>query len=244
MSSQRVNLSQQILTIDSADRTSGSTTSFDVNITMNRNNAFNKASIIICEIPKAYYASDVALSGLIDGTDAFTLPTGKFWNASTFTVDLATALNASASTVVFTVTYDLNDDAKLIITGDGAYTLFTTDDLLSKYMGIESGVIYTADGSFIVNSTKIVNMQRYDSLFVNCSIISNNNSPRLLALFPSQTPDLAFIGYTAHDMDLGSVNLTNNGSTSVHIDVVDKNGTVINLNGMNTRLVLTVYNEI
>jgi hypothetical protein len=241
--SQRVNLTQKILTIDSSERTSGTGSSFDVNIDMPRFNAFNKASVVICEVPKAWYASDTAMTGLIDGTDTYTMATGEFWTAATFATALATAMNA-ASAKTFTTAYS-SVTGKITITGSAAFTHITSDALLAKYLGIEVGVTqdsadFTGD---ITTSTKLVNMQRYDSIHVNCSIISNNNSPRLLTMFPSQTPDLSMIGYTSPAMDLGSVNLTNNGSTSVHIDVVDSSGSVIDLNGMNVRLVLSCYNE-
>jgi hypothetical protein len=237
----RVNLTQKLLTIDSADRTSGSTSSFDVPIDFPRFNAFNKASVVICEVPKSYYGSGAALTGEIDSTDVFTLATDKFWTATTFAADLETALNASASAVTFTVTYS-SVTGKLTIDGDAGFTIETADALLAKYMGIEKDVILT-DVVTIVTSTKICNLQRFDTLFVNCSIISNNNSPRLVALFPSGTPDLAFIGYTASDTDLNSVSLTNNGQTSCHIDIVDKNGAAVDLNGLDCRLVLAVWNE-
>lgn len=242
MSHQKVDLVQKIFTVDSKDRTSGSSSSFYVNLDMPRFNAFNKASVLYVDVPKSYYSSDTALTGLIDGSDAFTLATNKFWTASSFTTDLETALNASASAVTFTVTYNLNSDGKLIITGDAGFTIETGSALLAKYMGLVENVTYTHTAN-VVTSVNIVNMQRYERLFINCSIVSNNNTPQFLTLFPSGTPDLASIGYSTPAVELGSVNLTNNGATSAHFSLVDENGAVVVLNGVNMRLVFTAYND-
>ena len=240
----RVNLTQKILTIDSADRTGGTSSSFDVNIDMPRFNAFNKASVVMCEIPKAYYAADAALTGEVNGF-VFSIPVATmqtFMTASTFGTALQTALDASGSGLTYTVTYS-SLTGKYTVVASGNIDLDTTNPLLAKYLGIEINTTYPAVLGTTFVSSKIANIQRYDTLFVNCSIISNNNSPRLLTLFPSQTPDLAMIGYTSPAMDLGSVNLTDNGTTSIHVALVDSSGSVVELNGANIRLVLSCYNE-
>jgi len=245
MNNQKVSLVQKVITLDSAERTSGTGSSFNVGVDIPRFNAFNKVSVIMLEVPKGYYAqdADAPLTGFVDDTDAFTmLPfAGKFWDADTFAVDLKTALE-TASAKTFTVTYSAIT-GKLTITGSADFTFKTSNETLGKYMGIPYDNVEIASAASVLTSTNIVNMQRYDSLYVNCSIIANNGNPRLLTLFPSQTPDLAYIGYTAPDMDLGAVILSNNGTDNAHVTLVDKNNKAVNLNGLNMRLVLTMWNE-
>lgn len=235
----RVNLTQKIVTLDSSKRLYGSTSSFSVKGNIPQVNAFNRASVIMCQVPKSYYSSDVALTGQINGAGVVTLPTGKFWSASSLAVDLAAAMGAP-----YTVVYD-SVTGKMTIGngGSGAFTFRADDALLAKYLGLVAGVVYASDGSDEIVSVNIVDMQRYGSLFVTCSIIKNNNDNRLVSLFPGGTPNLAFMGYSSPAMDLGSVNVVNSSTDVINVQVVDEDGKEVELNGVNCRVMLTLYNE-
>lgn len=251
--SNRVDLTRKILTIDSSDRSYGSGSSFDVNIDMSRFNAFNKASVLMCEVPKSYYHFDSAPTFSITEstgpvTEAVSITAGRFYTASQLAAELKTALDAASvsggNSLTYTVTYSSTTGKFTIAVSAGETTFLTgSSELLSKYLGFEVSDTANVTSSSTYTGPNVANMQRYDAIYVNCSFVSNNNSPRLLTLLPSGTPDLSMISYNSQDIDLGSVNLVDNMTNAATFWVVDKNNKPIELNGQNMRLVLTLWNE-
>lgn len=233
----RVNLTQKVITIDSSKRMNGTTSSFDVKVDIPRFNAFNKASIVMCEVPKSYYSSSGVMLGQLDGAGSFSITGDKFWTGSLFASDLQAALGAGYLVSYSAVT------GKLTINKTGGFTIRIDNALLAKYTGLLQGVVYTSDGSDNVVSVNIVDMQRYGSLFIQSDLIFNNNDNRLVTLFPGGTPDLGFMGYSSPAMELGSVNVSSNTSGIGHFSVVDDTGAEVDLNGVNMRLVISFYNE-
>jgi len=240
--SSRFNLRQKNITVDSASRSSGTSSNFTSTLAIPHNNEFNKCSVLMAEIPKSYYPLDSTTTNtFLVNAVTVTIPPNVFYTGTSLATACTTALLAALPANVITVTYVSNTGMFKFVAATSTFTL-TFTDLLAKYFGFESGTVYT-DTALTTNAVNIANLNRYDVLYVRSSISVNNNDDILMTLFPASYPDVSLIAYSTPDIFGASVNVGNNKSNSHSFNIQDINGKNVDLHGVGCRFVISMWNE-
>jgi hypothetical protein len=248
-----ISYSQKIFNIDSSDRTSGSCNTFYHVTDFPRDHEYKRCSILEAEIPKSYYHLDSNASfTLVEATGSqsttVTIAGGVIYTGASLVTTLKAALDAASlsGSNNFTYTVALNTSTgKFTITassGDFHFTFNTTtsgNKLLSKYLGFDQGDSAESASSILI-SPNVIDLQRYDVLFIRSSIVNNAGNDIFGRIYVGNTIDLGLIKYTSVDPIRSSVGLNDNLFNS-HFSLTDKNGALIELNGVNWRFNYCVF---
>ena len=247
---QRVNLRQKVFSIDSSLRNSGDPlTSFNISVNMPRSNAFNKCSVLMAEIPKSYYHLDAnsVSSFTLNSNSAHTIniPSGLYYTATTFAAAVKTAIDlVDAST--YTVAYSTTT-GKLTITSDAvvpfvSIVIPSNAYEIAKYLGFAVGSTNTATAS-VLTSTNMVNMQRYDVLYIHSSLCLNNNDDVLLEIYGNSFSDGNVIAYQSPCVYSNSCSVADSQQNTLRFSLTDRFNKNIELNGIDWRLIISTWNE-
>jgi hypothetical protein len=236
---QRVNQSQKVFSIDSSQRSNGSVSNFDIAINMPHSNAFNKAAVIVCELPKSFYHLDSTNNTFDFDLSTVTIPANQFYTATTFAAAVQTAVAAVIAST--TCTYSSTTGKLTIYNATTDFSILATG-VIAKYLGVVSGTRVYSD-NFTGTEERlicpnIVNMQRYDVIYIRASGLQNNNDNVLLEIYPGLSTDLSVIQYSNISSDIHNVTVEQNNMNVMHFSVQDKDGKDIEFNGVNWRMLL------
>jgi len=252
----RVNHVQKILSIDSALRTNGTASDFDIDVAIPKSNAFNKCSIVMTEMFKSWYTLDSTTTNsfiyndAVVGTKTVTVASNIIYDSASFGVELQSKLKtASGETGVgalgFTVTRNPST-GKFIFTHPSLIFSIQATNEMAKYMGFKNNVTQFSvfsSGKDVIVSPNVINMQRYDTLSIKASGIQNNGDNVLVRLYPSGVANFGTFGFSSYDSTNNAVTVEDSNMNSMHISVHDNYGKSINLNGINWRMVVTFFNS-
>lgn len=237
---QRVNQSQKVFSIDSSQRSNGSVSNFDIAINMPHSNAFNKAAVIVCELPKSFYHLDSTNNTFLYNASTVTITANQFYTATSFAAAVQAAL-VTVSGVAMTCTYS-STTGRMTITHPTTLFTITASGVIAKYLGLVSAAVNTSSALSVI-STNIVNMQRYDVIYIRASGLQNNNDNVLLEIYPGLSTDLSVIQYSNISSDIHNVTVEQNNMNVMHFSVQDKDGKDIEFNGVNWRMMLYMGHE-
>lgn len=231
---------------ENRDSNSASPSNFKYTINLPRNNNFKKVAVLQCEFPKSYYMLDTSNTPSLDFTVTYdpagtpvvfacSITGNRVYTADQLATELQTQLNADNGTGdVYTVTFS-DTTGKFTFTNDtGDFNfVFTSaggDTSLAKYLGFDLGTTYTSIG-FSLTSANVVNLQRYNSLYLRSNIVDEGRNGNVLQEM--------FMRNIA-DFDLLSINNAHalNWKKCVQMDdqtydfvITDKDNKAVELNG-------------
>lgn len=254
-SNANISYDQKNFTIDSGNRTTGSISNFQHNTDFPREYDYDRISCISAEIPKAYYMLDTdatfelnEATGSVDTT--VTISGGRNYTSSQLESALATALTAASATGANSFTYTVSFSAntgKFTITassGDFQLTFNTTsaaNTSISKYLGFAEGAQTASSSSSVLTSLNIANMQRYDVLYIRSNLVNNSGNDILAEVWVGSTIDLAMIEYHPNEPTRHACGFADNASFNSSFSLTDKDGKLIEMNGINWRFVFSAY---
>ena len=222
-----------------------STSEFKYTINLPRGNKYSKVAVLQLEFPKSYYMIDstnnsITLNEISFSEEIITIPSRNY-TATQFATQLQTLLNTASAapgmgTQTYTVTFD-NTVGKFIITNTTGGTEFNLIDMnvsLLRYLGFPDGQPGNSSpisSSNVLTSTNVVNLQRYNSLYLRSNIVDEGRNGNVLQeMFMRNT----------NDFDLLSIqnNHSLNWKKCVQMDdqlydfyITDINNKAVNLNG-------------
>ena len=253
----RIPRDQRNFSIDSKKRsdTLGSTSNFRHSFDLPRDYDFDRVTCLLCEIPKSYYLLDEAATfqlneatGSVDTT--VSISGGRNYTSSQLESALATALTTASATgansFTYTVAFSANTGKFTITASSGDFTLTfnTTTDAnrdVAKYLGFAEGVVSASSASSVLTSLNVVDLQRYDVLYLRSDIAENAGDDLLAEIYVGSSIDLSFINWTTPDAKYHSVGLANPAPTCARFSLTDDNRKVVNLNGVNMRFVVQAF---
>ena len=250
---QRVNHVQKIISIDSALRTSGAASDFDIDVAMPKSNAFNKCSVVMTEMFKSWYTLDDTTTNSFDisinssAVTTIAMSYNRIYDSSQFKTELQSRLDIQLGAGVITVDYFAANGKFRFFHSTLPFTIIAKNEM-AKYMGLENNVLKSStfdipSSTNTLFGTNIVNMQRYDTLSIKASGIQNNGDNVLVRLYPSGVGNFGTFGFTTFDSTNNAVTVENSNMNNMHISVQDNYGKSINLNGVNWRMVVTFFNS-
>lgn len=258
MSTQNLNPQhyQKVISIDSSSRSSGDSSSFSLRLPIPQRNEFDKVALLIADIPKGYYmfnSADAAASNIVFtdggvGTPVTAFPTdARNYSASQMAATLKTMLDASAvattTNETYTVTFQsFNGKFRIVNDSANAFTVDFIGPLFAKYSGFIEGAVNASSGGVgVLVSSKRVNLQKYDSVFIHSSLVSNNGDDRLAELYMNDVSNLDLLSFKTPDANLYSRALSNGQTNEGTFSLQDKNGAAIDLNGGEWRATIVLY---
>ena len=233
----------------------GSISNFRHPTALPRDYDFDRVTCLQAEIPKAYYMLDTdATFSLVEATGSVTttvtIAGGRTYTIGDLTTTLKTALDTAsasgANTFTYTVSFSTNT-GKFTITassGDFSFTFNTTSEsnkLISKYLGFAEGVATASSASSILISLNVVDLQRYDVLYIRSSLVNNGGDDILATIYVGSHIDLSMIAYVTPDATRHAVGLNDNVPSCSDFSLTDENGKLINMNGVNWRVMIQAF---
>ena len=248
--------SQQIVHINSAFRSSGTDSNFDISIPLKKNNAFTHVAVLSASIPKSYYLigegenTFVIRENAVDYT--ITLPVGNYSVTSLIYV-LNTLFTGDVShyTVSFPDGKISAQTGKLTFSHNNAHhgsELIFENNHLPEVLGFARGstnpFIIDGNTSTLV-STNVCNFQKESTIFLHSSCASNGGQDDiLLELFASGNPDLSNINFeSSGNLEEHSKVLKDSQSNNYSFYITDEFRQGINLNGINMLITLCFYEK-
>lgn len=248
--------SQQIVHINSAFRSSGTDSNFDISIPLKKNNSFTHVAVLSASIPKSYYL-------IADGENTFiirenavdytiTLPVGNYTITSLIYVlnNLFTG-DTSHYSVSFPDGKTEAQTGKLTFSHNNAQhgsEFIFENNHLAEVLGFARGstnpFIISGNTSTLL-STSVCNFQKESTIFLHSSCASNGGADDiLLELFASGNPDLSNINFeSSGNLEEHSKILKDSQSTNYSFYITDEYRSEIFLNGINLLITLCFYEK-
>ena len=242
-------MANQVLAyLDSSQREGGSNSASDFMYQLNlpKNQSFKRIAVTRATFPKQYYMIDstnntfiVTVAGTpYTATIALADPNGRNYSTNELAVAVKTALDASGSGNVYTITFNTGlqtQTGRFTITADTSdFVLSSANDSIARYLGISDGVSDT----LVYVSDHIANLQRYDSLYLRSSMCTNGTDNILQEFIVRDTAD--FDVYNVSPSPLNWKVVRNGESNLQNFVITDINGKAVNLNGGNVQLTLVL----
>ena len=149
---------------------------------------------------------------------------------------------------VYTVTYD-SSRGKFVITRADLLNFqlaiqgtSDSDKDVARYLGLEQDGSYTFYTS-TTSSAQRVNLQRYDVIYLNCSLANNNGNERLAELFLSGTGNSDVLEFQPADSCMNARALADNLTNQVNMSITDRNNKNIDMNGLEWRCAIALYDD-
>ena len=233
--------------VDSADRISGTTNNFTINIPMPTDNHYNRILVNSAVIPKSFYL-------IRDGYNTFTLKEGtNLWTITIpignytlteFTVAIQALLDDHtfiAFTYIITFSKRLGKFVFTVSANAGVQPSFIFTTNVFETLGFEknSTNLFVAD---TITSSNIINLNPNEIIYI-CSDLVNNSKFQILEAIPMcNIPDYSYQYYqntSTHTIK----ELTNNRNQTFTFQIKDSFHRLLDLNGKNIVFTLCIHKE-
>lgn len=230
---------KKIFHINSRNRLSGTDSDFIYKLDMPSRNNFNSVCVVEISIPKSYYLIQQNENTFYVDETLITIPAGNYTRRSFQTV-LNSLLPAG-----FTCTYpDENTSA-----GTGKFTFTGTPDsqfiftnYLWEVMGFDANTSYILTGGTLV-SVNVINFQKESTLFLKSDIAMNDTNSILADVFANGNSDFSTIVWRINDLESHSKELRSRDNNTYRFQLMNEDGVIMNLNGLNILITLLVYEK-
>ena len=233
--------------VDSADRISGSSNNFSINIPMPTDNNYNRILVNSAIIPKSFYLIRDTYNTFIlkEGTNLWTItiPIGNY-TLSEFTTSIQALLDDHtfiAFTYVMTFSKRLGKFTWTVSGNSGVQPsfIFTTNVFEPFGFDKNSTNLFVAD---TITSSNIINLNPNEIIYI-CSDLVNNSQNQILEAIPmSNIPDYSYQYYqntSTHTIK----ELTNNRNQTFTFQIKDSFHRLLDLNGKNIVFTLCIHKE-
>ena len=233
--------------VDSADRISGSSNNFSINIPMPTDNNYNRILVNSAIIPKSFYLIRDTYNTFIlkEGTNLWTItiPIGNY-TLSEFTTSIQALLDDHtfiAFTYVMTFSKRLGKFTWTVSGNSGVQPsfIFTTNVFEPFGFDKNSTNLFVAD---TITSSNIINLNPNEIIYI-CSDLVNNSQNQILEAIPMcNIPDYSYQYYqntSTHTIK----ELTNNRNQTFTFQIKDSFHRLLDLNGKNIVFTLCIHKE-
>ena len=233
--------------VDSADRISGSSNNFSINIPMPTDNNYNRILVNSAIIPKSFYL-------IRDGYNTFTLKEGiNLWTISIpignytlseFTTSIQALLDDHtfiAFTYIITFSKRLGKFVFTVSNNSSVQPsfIFTTNVFETLGFDKNSSNLFVAN---TITSSNIINLNPNEIIYI-CSDLVNNSQNQILEAIPMcNIPDYSYQYYqntSTHTIK----ELTNNRNQTFTFQIKDSFHRLLDLNGKNIVFTLCIHKE-
>tara|TARA_R110000868_G_scaffold230985_2_gene484276 strand:- start:472 stop:1350 length:879 start_codon:yes stop_codon:yes gene_type:complete len=247
---------QQIVHINSAFRTLGTDSRFDINIPLQKNNNFTHIAVLSASIPKSYYLiaegenSFIIRENTVDYT--ITLPVGNYTITSLiYTLNVLFTGDTSHYSVTFPDGKTSAQTGKMTFSHNNVHhdsAFIFNNNHLPEVLGFVRGStndFITSGNTSKLTSTNVCNFQRESTIFLHSSCCSNGGQDDiLLELFASGNPDLSNINFeSSGNLEPHSKILKDSQSNNYSFYITDEYRDDIFLNGVNMLITLCFYEK-
>lgn len=256
--------------IDSSTRSSGTPSNFTTKLELPPNE-FDRVCLLQASIPKSYYLFDSTNNTFIlqeiDQVSPFgtynltiTVPVGNYTRinlASIVTSLLNTAsasLSAGPYTNIYTITYPSSSQTNTnkytyTSTSTSGPTLKTSSFVFStNNCGIPFGFDNSSTNPFTqvslvgtLVSTNAINLSAKTRLYIKSDLCSLANGSILQEIYSTNNQDNSIIVFFQNDIDVNSKLFLSNSDNLFSIQLCDRFGKIIDLNGLDITLAIYFY---
>ena len=262
MSSQTTHpsLYQKAICVSSSKRIEGSPSNFSQRISLPRNNTFTKISLVHASIPKGWYMIDSQIDLLYEDSASvpgvpitIQFPSTNVQRNYTITelcAELVVVLNAAAvttgSAATYTCTFDSSTSKLTVTASAGIFHVNLSEDTaegkdLLRYLGWNTTNSSTLT---VYVSPNRVNLQRYNKIYLNCSLTSNSDDSILTELYMAGTGNSDVFEYRTPDACMSARGMSGNQNDNIRVSLLDANKRPINLNGLDWDATIVCYDDL
>lgn len=250
---------QKNISIDSNKRLDGSSniSDFRHSTSLPRDYDYDRVTCLVAEIPKAYYMLDSSTLFVATEDPAGTpvnldviIPGGRNYTSTELAAQLKTSLDAASviggNSYTYTVAFSFATGKLTVTCSVGEFQMgFVTgqsDDYsnLARYLGFALDGPQLSSSSVLV-SPQMVNLQRYNCLYIRSNIANNAGDDILATVYVGSSIDLSMIKYVTPSATRHSVGLSDSVAECSNFSLTDENGKLINMHGINWRLVIQCF---
>jgi hypothetical protein len=243
---------KRFLYINSANRLSGTSSSFSVQIQLPTNEEYDTCIVTQLSIPVSYYLIPIGSNTMQlseNGTIVtVTIPPGNY-NINSFCTIVPPLLNASSpNDLTYTMSYPSaftqNNTGYITYTvsnsGIACKFIFNAKNYLNEQFGFNSGSTVSFNNGTLT-STNVVNFINETTLFIHSDIVSNGSDDILQEVYGNNTQQLSVVTWTPPEIKGYSKLLKVPKNQILNIYLTDENNIPINLNGQNMQITLLCY---
>jgi hypothetical protein len=234
--------------LNSRNRTSGTNSSFNVNVDIPLHETFTHVCLISASIPKSYYLIQAGYNTFTlreNNVDTVvTIPPGNY-SLTSFRSQIPLILTAASSQGwVYTCTYPATGVAQTgkltyIVAGSGGLQpsfVFTTN--VFEQFGFEPNSIVTFAANMIT-SANVVKFQLEDAIFIHTDLVSNSRNDILQSIFVGAA-DFSSIVYQCNEYITAIKPITSSVSSVFRFTLTDEDGRSLDLNGQNWQMKIMI----
>lgn len=247
-----------LLNFNSNQRIAGEINDFTADLKDVDVNAYNRISLVSCNIPKSYY--------LMDGVDYFvlhestgsasaniTIPQGNYTRKG-LSAELKNELDKdSPNGWTYTITYDSpsagvdNGKYYFSVSGNSGGTFYfeflgNTSRFSAQAMGFDRDESTTPTASTLTSS-RVINLQRAEYLFIGCNAVGTITSQVQILHHIGATGTTQFSHINHENEQIFNSGQVFNKQKLIKFTLFDEEYTKINTNGINWSITILLYRE-
>jgi len=241
----------RIITINSRDRTSGTTSDFFYSLDLPSGHTFDSVVVLSALIPKSYYLIGTGRNTFTLIEDAsstiISVPIGSYGRTSLKNT-LQTLLNASSPKGY---TYTVSVPNATIGAETGKYTFSVTGNGLiqpifqfTTSLNEETGFDANSSNQFSASSltsTNVIRLQLEDSIMICSDCCDGGNNGILQEMLTTSNPDFSEVVFQQTEAEAYTKKLIK--TDHIHIWICDENIVPIDINGSNVVITLLIYKK-
>jgi hypothetical protein len=238
--------------INSANRISGTSSSFCVPIQIPVNEEYDSMCVTQVSIPISYYLVPAGMNTMQlveNGTHVtITIPSGNY-NINSFCLIVQALLTShSPNSLTYTMTYPSSftqNNSGLITYTVSSTTvtcsfIFDPENYLNEQFGFASGSTVTFQTGTLV-SANVVNYVNENTIFIHSDIVSNGADDILQEVYGTNNTVLSIMTWVPPQVKAYSKRLMAPQNQLMNVYITDENKRPINLNGQEMQFSLLVY---
>lgn len=249
-------MDRRIYYVDSANRTSGTSTDFTITLPVPTDAPWDKVTLLECSIPQTYFLVVAPSNTMLlqEGAKyaSVAIPPGNY-SIESFAIVAGNALTASSPNgYTYAATWAAGDTSAF--NGILTYTstaglpafIFPPESNLHEQFGFASAstnAFTLVSGVPTLVGTQISNFTNDSVIYVHLDACSTGYDDTLEAVYQQNTTVLSYLFYQSTEAELHAKDLTTNRNNGFGFRLTDSTGTVIDLGGNDWNCTLLCFQE-
>lgn len=241
----------QIVYVNSNNRTTGSHTDFQIKLDINNNIDWDKVCVLDCSIPKSQYTVSATTNTFIltelGINYTVTLPIGNYTRKSLATAVSVSMTNASGNVWTYSLSYptinNTSDNGKYTFTvsgNSGQPTITVGISKICELLGFDrnSSNTFVADS---LTSSNVCNLSPETTIQIKSDICLNFNNINLQSVIGNSDPSYSSISFYNHAPECYAVKANIKGDNIFTFRLTDENDILYDTNGLNVVINLMLF---